>query len=246
MLKRIPLAFVAIVLACLAMPAQARVVTLVATEWIPFTGDTLPGKGFLTEITLEALRRAGHEPQLTFAPWKRALEMARAGEVDGLIGASYAEERTGDFVYPRYFRPSALYFFTRASNNVVYTRPEALCPAVLGLLRGSFLEERFKSVPCLQIDLAAEVEQNLRKLSAGRLDYILESRDAVLFLLAGPLRDVRNLKPVEPPYEIDKVYTVFSRKKADADALAAAFDAGVDQLEADGSCAAILQRYGLR
>lgn len=56
-------------------------------------GETLVNGGYIIEITREALRRVGYTLEVKFVPWKRAIEIAKDGDVDGVIGTNYSDER---------------------------------------------------------------------------------------------------------------------------------------------------------
>ncbi len=50
-------------------PAFAqRTVTMVATEWAPYTEETHPSKGFHAELTVEAFKKVGYNVDIKFYP----------------------------------------------------------------------------------------------------------------------------------------------------------------------------------
>ncbi len=49
----------------------------------------LEGRGFMTELIIEAFARVGHDVTVKFLPWKRALESAKSGKYDGMFTVWY-------------------------------------------------------------------------------------------------------------------------------------------------------------
>src|SRR5919106_1369225 len=55
--------------------------------------------GFDVDIVAEALKRVGRSADISFLPWKRALELAGRGEYDGLCSCSYAKGREAKLLF---------------------------------------------------------------------------------------------------------------------------------------------------
>ena len=225
---------------------SADEIVIAATDWEPFTSATLPGGGFLTEIAVAALERVGHEPRVEIMPWVRALEGTKEGTFDALLGASYTQARTEHFHYPRTIYSSQSSFFAVSGRYPDYQRPEDLCPATVGILRGSFLVEVLEPVNCLKQELAADVRTNVRKLLHGRIELIVDSKVAVLYYLKQELPDQPDaIEEISPALIDDPLYLVVSKRRIDYERIAADYDRGLELIQADGTYDAILERYGL-
>ncbi len=68
---------------CLAGERKLEIATI---EYPPYYGKDLENGGFMTEIVVEALKRAGYDAEIKFLPWKHALEGIKAGKHNGMIG----------------------------------------------------------------------------------------------------------------------------------------------------------------
>ncbi len=51
----------------------------------PLCDETLPDGGLYTAITRKAFQRAGYTLEIKFMPWKRAFELTKSGNCDGLM-----------------------------------------------------------------------------------------------------------------------------------------------------------------
>ncbi|MBU3916129.1 transporter substrate-binding domain-containing protein [bacterium] len=224
--------------------AQKGKLAITGTDWEPYNGNKLLNKGFFTEITVTALKRVGYEVEVSLVPWKRAYSWAKIGEQDGLMGASYTEERTEFFAYPQYSWENVMHFFANTGENRTYKKLEDLCPARLGILRGSFYVDRFKPITCLRQDLANSMIINIKKLMGNRVDLIIDSKDSILYILNKEFPDKANsIEPVYPPFEKDKIYTVFSKKNPNYKQIVTDFDNGIQLIKKDGTYKKILKKH---
>ena len=90
------------ILSALVVPAMASnrdTVRFVTVEFGPFYGPQYKGGGVYAEITTEAFKREGITVEIDFVPWRRALQLARAGKYDGVLGAYHSEKRAKDFLF---------------------------------------------------------------------------------------------------------------------------------------------------
>ncbi|WP_417458049.1 substrate-binding periplasmic protein [Kordiimonas sp.] len=90
-----------------ATPAFSRPVKLCnSTEFWPPYSYMKNGvmRGIHTEILDAAFAKAGMEYELILLPWKRCQDRVAAGEVDGIVGISYTEDRGALFRFPAHER----------------------------------------------------------------------------------------------------------------------------------------------
>ena len=81
----------------LANAAPIRLVT--GDEYAPFTGQALPNGGMLTELVQQVLRQAGHQPTLTWLPWKRGYQAVLKGQFDATYPYLPTPERKEDYLF---------------------------------------------------------------------------------------------------------------------------------------------------
>jgi len=81
----------------LAHAAPIKLVT--GDEYAPFTGQSLPQGGMLTDLVLQVLRQANHQPTLTWQPWKRGYQAALKGQFDATYPYLPTPERKEDYLF---------------------------------------------------------------------------------------------------------------------------------------------------
>ncbi|MBF0412959.1 MAG: transporter substrate-binding domain-containing protein [Desulfamplus sp.] len=247
MLKKM---LVVIMVSIMSLPVfvlgSEKKIVISGCEWEPYTGKSLLNKGFFTEIAVKALEKAGYQVDVEIVPWKRALETSKSGDSDGLLGASFTEERTQFFHYPKYYWKNAVHFFVKKGKKITFTTLEALCPASVGILAGSFYEEKFRQIECIKLDPAPAVNLNIRKLIAGRFDYIIESKDSVNYIMKKEFsNDIDAIEPMLPAYEIDRIFLVFSKKNPNYQQISDDFDKGITMIQESGLYVEILKNHGI-
>lgn len=236
--------------------AEENIITVAATEWSPYMSENLPNNGIVVEITRVAFERVGYKAVFKFYPWKRLLASTEEGAVDAAMGVSYTEERTAYFLYPTQttFEDRKVIYYNKNEEVIdAFTgNLRDLCPSTVGVLDGSYLEGLLNDVNCLALDAAATVDLNLKKLLKGRFPYLLESQASIQFLLTNQTfseAEKESIAFYETPVEIDKNYTVFSKKaiqqKPFLETALLAFDTSLAQMKADGTYAKILRNYGM-
>lgn len=227
--------------------AEQKKIIISGTDWEPYTGANLPENGFFTEIAVKSLEKAGYNVEVKIVPWKRALETTKLGSSDGLLGASFTEERTQFLQYPKYYWESASHFFVKTrEEKITFATVEALCPATIGIILGSFYQERFKKIKCITLDTSPTVNLNIKKLLGGRFDYLIESKDSVNYIMKKEFpSQIGDIEPIFPHYEIDRIFMAFSKKNPNYQQISDDFDKGVKMIQEAGTYEEILKKHGI-
>ena len=225
--------------------AQEKKIELATDTWHPYYGPDLENGGFLTELAKEAFKRTGYDCEVKFVPWKRAFEVAKIGNYDGLLGAYFTEERLEFFVYSEPLSEVKVTFFSKKGRNITYRELKDLSPYMIGIVRGYHHTDEFETADYLTKIETADTENNLRILLAERIDLILESRKVVLYLLQEKFpENITDVEAIEPPLQIHKLHVVISKKSPDYEQKVQDFNRGLQMLKEDGTYDVILKKHG--
>jgi len=237
----------ALVAACFLAQASAEEVRLVTVDYPPYYGPDLPNQGPIAEIVVTAYGKVGYRVDVEYMPWVRAMDEAKAGDADGLLGGWHSEEREKWFVFSDELPGNELCFYKRKG-----TAPEAftsyadLTSYTIGTVRGYRNPPEFDAAP-LQTDAAHSDKVNLIKLANGRVDLVLIDRAVAEFLLRTELAQYADrLEPVLPPIEKPPLYVLVSKKADDYEKKLNAFNEGLKILESSGMIRSIMKRHGIR
>jgi len=229
-------------------------VSIRADEWFPYNGK--PGsewEGFGIEMMREIFGRAGFEVDYQLAPWTRAVEDARQGLIDAVIGAT-TNEAPG-FLFPsESLGMSRKVFFVLRDSPWDYQGPASLedvrVTAILGYDYGRILNDhierhRFDSD---KIDLMGGVnafEKNLTKLKRGLVDVMVENPLVFKSQARKFCQDPSRFREAGELPHAEEIYVAFSPARPRGEALRRLWDEGVEAMRQDGRLDRILQRYGL-
>ncbi len=233
-------------LSALLSPARGADVQLMSTDFPPYFAAGLPNGGPLTEIVTEAFAKVGHEANIQFVPWARAMEYAKDGKVDGLHGGWHSKERETWFVFSEPLPGNELVFYKRrGSKPDAFTSYEKLKQFTIGVVKAYRNPAAFETAG-LQTDVANSDQTNLRKLANHRVDLVLIDRGLAEYLLKTELPEYRDqLEALEPSVETLPIHILISRKKDGHLKLVDDFNRGLGRLVAQGKLSRILEKHGL-
>ena len=210
---RILRCFAVSILACgLSSPGLAAdVVVRVSTlDWPPYTGKGLPLGGATTEVVRAAFEKAGHQIEVEYRPWKRAIDMAKRGtdEVIAYFPGYHCRHQEG-FVPSEPIGNGPLGFAEHVEAPITWKSVDDIGEQQLkiGTVRGYANTDEFDAKVGTGFVLAVPSNDdttNLKKLMRKRIDAVvidklvleyLKATEASLKDGAGMLRF--NAKPLE-------------------------------------------------
>lgn len=237
----------------LAMPlcSIADTVSIRADYWYPMNGDPNSATpGFMIEIAQKALAKAGHTVDYAIMPWERALDSVRKGTFDCVVGAYKSD--APDFVFPTNSQGiDSNVVYVKKGNTWRYTDLNSLKQVKLGGIQGysygdeidAFIEQNPDNIKLAYGPTA--LEQNIKKLAAGRLDGVLESPS----VFEAKLKEMNLQGQFEPAgtiTEAEGLYIACSPAKSGSPSIVKLIDDGTQALRESGELATILNKYGLK
>ncbi len=238
----------------LAVCAQAGVVhgederltLFVADEAAPkmFLRDGKP-VGYMTELAIEAMRRAGYSVDVQAVPWARAVAFAQNGK--GVITSfSRTPEREKQFVFSDPVYEDAVLMITRKSDGLRLDGMVGLSGYRLGAQLGASFGPAFEAaLPSLKVERDEGPETRLRKLLANRIDVALLSGGlpAVRFYAAKGGVDINNLTVQARPLVVDANYFAVVRSRPDAQEIIRRLNTSLATMRNDGTADRIQAGY---
>ncbi|WP_108649384.1 substrate-binding periplasmic protein [Dongshaea marina] len=234
--------------------AKTKSVSLTTLTWEPYIGKSMPGNGYVFELVHQAFTRAGYQVNIDFLPWARALKYARAGVADGIFPEYYGEERKKDFVFSAPFPGGPVGFYKRQNSPIQFkTDPRVdqaqalkeLSQYRFGVVRGYINTKTFDEAEYLKKSEAISDEQNLKKLSHGRIDLIFIDKFVALHLLKNNLPYLLNgVVFMEPELEKKDLYIAFSKKAENSQQKLKDFNRALEEMKKDGTLSNIMMQHG--
>ena len=155
-------------------------IRLTSGEFEPFISEKSKNFGVVSHIVSEAFGNEGIQVEYGFFPWKRSLEVARAGMWDGSVMWVKTPDRENDF----YLSKEAIYrgryvFFHLKNSGFTWSSVEGLQKYKLGTAIGysyGMEFDNYVNTGKIKTESVPNDIQNIRKLLSGRIDaFILDS-----------------------------------------------------------------------
>ncbi len=226
--------------------SREKILRIAAFDYKPFVDSTSPHHGYIAELAAAALKRTGYQAEYQFYPLKRALLLARKGKVDGVLGAYYAQNRTGYLEYSDPMGEILINFFARKDSEIPAAVVHELKDYRVGVLLGtSLIADLLRDG--LKPDPAPENINNLHKLLAKRIDLFVGTTEWIRHdLQANFSKAEQNAVVVlEPPYQRQQVYFTVSKKNPDVNKIIRDFNKGLETIRASGTYRAIQDAHGI-
>ncbi|WP_150910358.1 substrate-binding periplasmic protein [Marinobacter halotolerans] len=216
--------------------------------WCPYACDSnKPLSGFAVDIARAALESQGHTIVYRNLPYDRALLEARKGRVDAIL-PTFKGEAPG-FIFPSHAVSKTEYcFYVPEDDPRFYGGLESLegirFVATSGYSYGEEIDEYIADRQGKGVILIGgeDVPNRLRELVLrGRADALLDDR--LLFEYGNERVGLVNAGCLD---EHHRGYLALSPEHPErSNAIAAAFDRGVEKISQDGRLCGILEDYGL-
>lgn len=248
MRRTLPL-FALSLIAVLPAPAAAQTILLESDIWCPHSCAPDSDKpGYMIEIAQAIFAAHGQKVEYRVAPWPRAVANAVKGETDGAVGAT--REDSGGLLLPA--QPQGV------TGNAVLVRHDAPWPWTgltalagkrVGITKdysyGAEIDSWLAAHPAQVESVGGETptENNLRKLTAGRVDVVIEDIAVARYTLAqmkmdGAVRILHQDKAAP-------IFIAFTPANAKGGRYANTLAEGMGELRQSGRLNTILARYGL-
>lgn len=234
--------FVVFITISSALSAQKHL-KFAATEWPPYTTNTLEDGGVSNQIVTTAFNRVGYSVDFVIQPWKRAQKMVSKGALDGMGIAWYTEKRAETMVYSEPYLLNEIVLIKHTNDLGKYSSNSAYNGKHFGVLRGYGYLNLVESTTT-KVTVLDNLEQSLRMLSRNRIDLTLEERLNFQTRLALLPETVQNSISFLPnPLEIKPLHITISKELANHNEIIAEFNRGLGLIRQEGKYQAIIDGY---
>ncbi|MBB4862637.1 polar amino acid transport system substrate-binding protein [Pseudomonas nitritireducens] len=236
-------------LLCSAL-ASAEPLRLAGDDWCPYLCPDDPDK---PGVFLEALGRLlPQPPQFEPLPWPRALQMAREGLVDGVVGA-YGEESAGLLTGREPIGWVTMRFYVREDNPWTWNGVASLGNQAVGLAQGysygseldRWRDDNLDNHEQVQVLSGEKVlERNIQKLLLGRITVLLEDSRIVEHYLRRHGLSAR-IQAAGELLEKRPMYVALNPHLEDVEQRLSDLDEGLRGLRRNDQWKALMQGYGI-
>ena len=235
----------------LTSSVYAEKVKLTTMNWEPYIGKNLPGEGFVAEIATAAFKAGGiDEVEIFYLPWKKAVELAKMGNVEGLFPVWYNKNLLSDFDLSEDMPCGPVAFIKMQGTEFNYTgKVEELKPYKIGVVDGYINTEEIDNATDLQKVVAKDDLTNIQNLISGKVDVAILDPLVTKYLIENdkvlkPFMD--RIETVKPLLREPKLYIAFSKNASGSAAAMEKYNAGMKTIRQNGTLQAILEKHKIQ
>lgn len=232
---------------CLSLlPVTAGVaadrIRLATGEWPPYVSAGLEHHGVATHIVTDAFAAEGIAAEITFLPWKRAYEQAKAGNFDGTFVWSKESDREEHFYYSDPIFEDSMVFFHLKHTPFEWESMDDLEGIRMGCTLGYNYGDSFRAAAHdgeLTIDWVPKDIQNFRKLLRGRVTLVPLEVTVGHHILQNhfTVNEIQQVTHHPRPIKTGAYYLLLPKRLHSSQDLLTIFNSGLKQLRQRGAIA---------
>ena len=237
---------ICLVLLSVTSGVAADKVRLATGEWPPYVSEGLEHHGAVSRMVTDAFAAEGLAAEITFLPWKRAYEQARAGDFDGTFAWSRESDRERDFYYSDPIFSDSMVFFHLKQMPFEWETMDDLKGLRIGCTLGYNYGDAFRAAEKagkLTIDWVPKDMQNFRKLLRERVALVPLEAPAGYYILRNHFTPEEIGKVTYHPKAVrtGAYYLLLPKRLQESRKLLTVFNRGLKQLRQRGAIDAYLK-----
>lgn len=231
----------ALIFCAMAVPAAAMAgdaeVAFLTEDYAPYSWmEDGQAVGHGIDLIREVAARAALTSSVEITKWTRAIALAEKDENTCVFSAARTEEREPKFQWAGPMYVESTYLVQLAGANADVTTLDVALTKAIGTQVGDFTIDLLNDLGAAQVDTAPDLSKTLKKLRAGRLDYIILGED-------GARTIAKQNADLELALEVSKDEFFIACSKSTPAETVAKIDAAMDSMMEDGTQAQMVAKY---
>jgi len=217
--------------------SHAKTYKLVTAPFAPFTNPNHPKGGFLVEVARQAFAHSGHDIEVKFHPWARAMKEAETGRFDGLLSAFYNNERGKLFHFSAPLNTTKMIFvgLRKKFFSPRYKSLQDLYSYRIGVGRKWAYSEEFEQNKQINKQTVNDEASGIHLLYNNRIDLFAVNIDQFHSTISKINKyNVRQSVILTPSISTNNQHLAASRMLASSPQMLADFNTGLAALKANG------------
>ncbi|MFO7787736.1 MAG: transporter substrate-binding domain-containing protein [Halospina sp.] len=199
-----------------SLSVQAETVQLTSLEWPPYTGSELPQQGASMAVVEAAFDAMGHDLEVQFLPWQRAVDQAKENTaIAGYFPEYYAESLEEDFIFSDRIGTGPLGLVERTDNPIEWSNLGDLTDHTIGTVSGYVNTAEFDAMAEggeIDVQPVTDDATNLRKVAGGRIPLAVVDSNVFDYLVSDELSNLKSdLQMNDKLLEQKDLYVAFAR-----------------------------------
>jgi len=236
----------AVWLICAPLCQGQESVIIAFGDYAPYVSSQDGGSGAVLDIIRQAFAVQGIEVSYQFLPWNRCERMVTEGKAFATAPYFKTDERLRlyDFSDPLLFSFKRFFYDTeRFPGGFIWETFEDFRGYRMGGVLGYWYLPAFERAKLI-VETVTSEEQNMAKLIARRIDFILLDELVGMCLLQERFPDsMESIGVLKKAESFDEMYLLISKTYPEVEALTKQFNAGLKRLKENGEYRKILETH---
>lgn len=226
----------------LSFSTSARNVNATQAVWPPYVFNSV-NSGLAIEIVKEAYATQGYDLTMEIKPWLRSLKEVRNKQKDVLVSIWWSDDRTEKLDFSVPYLLVQLKFVVLKENAFEYDDFSSLSGMKVGVIEDYGYGEAFNQSDAFTRVVAEDLETNIRKLRAKRIDAIIADERATLHTMKQLGFNTEDFYFVDKSLMIKPVHLAVAKDHPEKQKLMVKFMIGLHVLKKSGRYDALLEKY---
>jgi len=210
--------------------------------WPPYVFSTV-NSGLATEIVTEAYATQGYQVEMEIKPWLRSLKEVRNQQKDLLISIWWSDDRTDKLDLSVPYLLVQLKFVVLKENSFEYQNFDSLQGMKVGIIEDYGYGDEFNQSTAFKRVAADDLETNIRKLRARRIDALIADERATLHTIRKLGFEPDDFYFVHKSLMIKPVHLAIAKDHPNKQKLLVKFMIGLHELKQSGRYDQLLDKY---
>lgn len=211
-------------------------------NYSPFTGETLPGGGTITQVIKRVFKEMGYEVNVSYLPWKEGYEATKQQQFFATFPYNKNRERLEHFHYSEPIITYATLFYVRHDSPITFHHYQDLqgltfCnPVGYNLGKQKWLINQ----GIIKLKRPQQLNDCLKMILAGEADFMSMNPYVGWTSIKELYGTIKDFRTIEKPNDETSLYLIISKANEDAIPFLKVFNRTLDQLKKTGTVTKIL------
>lgn len=229
----------------LAQAGDDTLVLLAEDDWYPYAAavDGEP-RGISVDLVRAAYGAVGVDVEFRLASYSRCMELVNQGRFIGCFNTPVGDSALENQLLPEEaLDRNPAWIYTRAGNDTAVDELGDLHGKPIGIVNGYRYADQFMADPALLREAAGSDLQNMKKLAAGRIEYVVLYERVAEWLMGRYGEEMGlELRPVLKVGEL-ALFVSFSRQHPGAREAMTQLDEGLRRIKRNGEYRRIMAEW---
>jgi len=236
----------ALMLSCFVHTASAKPIALVTgNNYLPFTDETLPQRGMITEIVDLVFKEIGYQPTITFRPWKRGYEETKKGLFAATFPYIKTDERLQQFYYSDPINTIYTRIFVTKDSSIkkfADLQGRRICiPLGYGITRA--MDDMLRQDFVKQEGSPVNLSNCLKMMLSGRKDFFIINEIHGWMTIQNTFHTKESFRTLDIVFEELTHHLIISKAYPHGEEVLSQFNKGLEKLSKSGAIQEIIQRH---